>query len=170
MPLVTNTRSLIQTLAAGNGTSCLHNMLTSELSKVLWSKLRRCIRRCSWPAWLCEMTTMQMSLGFSGSRPFFAVPPGALLRCLKWQLDSKSCCCILFALEWSETVWDISLSSCESEDGYEKKKCLQTMRCFDLSSSSWWGNYLNPYGNIYFAFPHIAGFHGSPSIFHMFIE
>lgn len=102
-----------------------------------------------------------MSLGFSGSRPFLQLLLEHYLDILNDRLVSRSCCFILFSLERSEAMWDISLSNCESEDGYEKKKSIQTMCCFDLSSSSWWGNYLNPYGNIYFAVPHIAGFQGS---------
>jgi len=103
-----------------------------------------------------------MSLGFSGSRPFLQLLLVHYLGIFNDRLDSRSCCCLRFGLEWSETMWDISLSNCDSENRYEKKKSIQTMHCFDLPSCGWWGNYLNPYGNVYFAVPHIAGFQGSP--------
>lgn len=115
------------------------------------------------------MTTMQMSLGFSGSRPFFFFFFQLLLVHYLDILNGRLVTKCQVGLEWSESIWDISLLKCECEDGYEKgggrerkKKEIFPKYVLFWSSPSWWDNYLNPDSNIYFAVPHFGGFQVSP--------
>lgn len=113
------------------------------------------------------MTTMQMSLGFSGSRPsfFFPITPGALPRYFKWQTWHQM-------PGWSGMIWKhLRYFTFEmwmrgwlwkGGGGERKKKEIFPKYVLFWSSLSWWDNYLNPDSNIYFAVPHFGRFQVSP--------